>query len=89
MIFHYTHDCMYGSFHYRHVLAVLHFNENLQRETRTTKSGEKCYSVTYPKFKLGEEVVREVAVPPTYGKLYYLKLLESTHKICETKQKKY
>ena len=23
--------------------------------------------VTYPKFKLGEEVVREVASPPTYG----------------------
>ena len=23
--------------------------------------------VTYPKFELGEEVVREVAVPPTYG----------------------
>lgn len=22
--------------------------------------------VTYPKFKLGDEVVREVAVPPTY-----------------------
>ena len=24
--------------------------------------------VTYPKFKLGEEVVREVASPPTYNK---------------------
>lgn len=25
--------------------------------------------VTYPKFKLGDEVVREIAVPPTYGEL--------------------
>ena len=25
--------------------------------------------MTYPKFKLGEEVVREIAVPPTYGKV--------------------
>lgn len=25
--------------------------------------------VTYPKYKLGDEVVREVAVPPTYGEL--------------------
>ena len=24
-------------------------------------------NVTYPKFKMGEEVVREVAEPPTYG----------------------
>lgn len=29
--------------------------------------------VTYPKFKLGDEVVREVAVPPTYGE--YVKYL--------------
>ena len=28
--------------------------------------------MTYPKFKLGEEVVREVPVPPTYGKIYHL-----------------
>ena len=27
---------------------------------------------SHPKFKLGEEVVREVASPPTYGKLHDL-----------------
>ena len=27
-----------------------------------------CLKVSFPKFKLGEEVVREVAVMPTYGK---------------------
>lgn len=51
----------------RHILASLHFNENVQRETETGKDGKPYYKVSYPKFKLGEEVVREVAVPPTYG----------------------
>ena len=51
----------------RHALAVMHFNENVQRERKTTADGELYYNVIYPKFKLGEEVVREVAVPPTYG----------------------
>jgi hypothetical protein len=27
--------------------------------------------VTYPKYKFGEELVREVASSPTYGKLYF------------------
>ena len=53
---------------YRHVLASLHFNENVKRETRQSKDGSEYIKVTYPKFKLGEEVVREVAVPPTYSK---------------------
>lgn len=53
---------------FRHVLASLHFNENVNRHTQLSKDGEKYYKVTYPKFKLGEEVVREVASPPTYGK---------------------
>ena len=35
-----------------------------------SKEGEAYAKVTYPKLKLGEEVVREVAVPPTYGELY-------------------
>lgn len=51
-------------------MASLHFNENVRRETQKTDDGDDYYKVTYPKFKRGEEVVREVAVPPTYGKLY-------------------
>eukprot|EP00795_Rhopilema_esculentum_P004020 gene4020-biopygen11850 len=51
----------------RHVLAISHFNENLNREARSALDGSLCYSVVYPKFKLGEEVVREVAIPPTYA----------------------
>ena len=32
-----------------------------------TKEGEPYFHIVYPKYKLGEEVVREVAVPPSYG----------------------
>ena len=53
----------------RHVLASLHFNENVHRECQISKDGTPYMKVTYPKFKLGDEVVREVAVPPTYGML--------------------
>ena len=48
-------------------MAILHFNENLHREKKQTKDGLTYMSVTYPKYKFGEEVVREIAVPPTYG----------------------
>ncbi|XP_065054110.1 uncharacterized protein LOC135682938 [Rhopilema esculentum] len=51
----------------RTILAILHFNENVKREKRRTKQGEVSYHITYPKFKLGDEVVRAIAVPPTYG----------------------
>lgn len=51
----------------RHILASLHFNENLRRDSKKTKEGKTYVNVTYPKFKMGEEVVREVAEPPTYG----------------------
>eukprot|EP00794_Sanderia_malayensis_P001881 gene1881-2126_t len=49
-----------------HVLGILHFNENVKRETCKSESGAVYYNVVYPKFKLGEEVVREIPVPPTY-----------------------
>lgn len=57
-------NCSYSC---RHILASLHFNENIQRETQVSKEGKEYIRVTYPKFKLGEEVVREVSRPPTYG----------------------
>lgn len=56
------------SWFFRHILATLHFNENVKRSTRVKANGEKYYWVTYPKFKLGEEAVKEVPVTPTYGK---------------------
>ena len=33
-----------------------------------SKDGEDYLKITFPKFKLGEEVVREIAVLPTYSK---------------------
>ncbi|KAK3728961.1 hypothetical protein QZH41_016823, partial [Actinostola sp. cb2023] len=50
----------------RTILGSLHFNENLQRTTKLTKDGRPYTRVVYPKFKLGEEIVREVGIPPTY-----------------------
>ena len=32
---------------------------------QVSKDGKECIRVTYPKFKLEEEVVREVACPPS------------------------
>ena len=52
---------------YRHVLASLHFNENVRRERKKTKDGSTYVNVTYPKYKNGGDVVREVAVAETYG----------------------
>jgi hypothetical protein len=57
---------MFYNLFYRHILASLHFNENINRESQTAKDGNAYVHVTYPKFKLGDEVVREVSVPPTY-----------------------
>ena len=54
---------------FRHIIASLHFNENLKCSPRTTEDGRTYTHVTYPKFKQGEEVVREMGVPPTYGKI--------------------
>lgn len=65
---------------YRHILASLHFNENVNREKQTNKNGDKYYKVSYPKFKLGEEVVRDVPCPPTYGmNLHYLNSMSKLH----------
>ena len=57
----------------RHILASLHFNENVKRQAKTSDDGQEYFRVTYPKYKLGEEVVRKVVVPPTYGKLHVVK----------------
>lgn len=62
---------MFYNLFYRHILASLHFNENINRESQTAKDGNVYVHVTYPKFKLGDEVVREVSVPPTYGEFSF------------------
>lgn len=57
----------YSIFSVRHILAIMHFNENSHRKKCKAQDGTGYIHVTYPKYKFGEEVVREIAVPPTYG----------------------
>jgi hypothetical protein len=40
-----------------------------------SKEGHPYIRVTYPKFKLGEEMVREIAVPATYSMFKFSKIL--------------
>ena len=51
----------------RHVLSVVHFNSNLDREDCTI-NGTTQVKVHYPKFKNGEAVVRNVKVAQKFGK---------------------
>ena len=39
----------------------------MQREKQIGKNGDPLFRVSYPKFKVGEEVVRDVRTPQTYG----------------------
>lgn len=77
----------------RHILASLHFNENVKRKKLTSENGEEYYKVTYPKFKLGEEVVREVDVPPTYDYVQQMKRelfsVKSKSELKKVKNKKF
>ena len=46
----------------------------MKRERRVAEDGTIYYNVVYPKFKVGDEVVREVAVQPTYGESLFTTL---------------
>lgn len=52
----------------RIALAALHFNKNVRRSTATKRNGEPCKKISYPKHKLGEEIVRDIRIQPRYGK---------------------
>ena len=65
---HYTFTIITTNFS-RHILAIFHFNENLLRTRKTDKNGNVIVNVSYPKYRMGEEIVREIAVAPTYGNL--------------------
>eukprot|EP00112_Aurelia_sp_Birch-Aquarium-sp1_P017200 Seg397.14 transcript_id=Seg397.14/GoldUCD/mRNA.D3Y31 product="hypothetical protein" protein_id=Seg397.14/GoldUCD/D3Y31 len=45
------------------------------RDKKKRKDGMQYLHVTYPKFKYGDEVVREVSVNPTYGYVQKLRTL--------------
>lgn len=55
---------------FRHILAAIHFNVNLNRDNRIKKSdGSEQVAVVYPKFKNGEATVRGVKVEADFCKL--------------------
>ena len=51
----------------RHIIAAVHFNNNLHRDDKTNKDGSQQIKVVYPKFKNGAASVRNVKVKPNYG----------------------
>lgn len=56
---------------FRHILAALHFNFNLQREGKCKeRDGTERVRVSYPKFKNGEATVRSVKINPNFGKWF-------------------
>ena len=57
--------------YFRHALAVIHFNENLNRQNKM-KDGIEQVHVVYPKFKNGEAVVRNVKVQQKFGRFIML-----------------
>jgi len=50
------------------ILAAIHFNYNLKRETKVDANANQRLKVTYPKYKQGEVTVWEVKVVQNYGK---------------------
>ena len=52
----------------RHILAVVHFNFNLQREVKKNADGVEGVKVSYPKFKNGEATVRNARITQNFGK---------------------
>ena len=58
------------------ILASLHFNENVNRQTKISDDGEEYIKVTYPKFKLGSEVACEAGYSTT--SLWYVSSFKCT-----------
>lgn len=56
------------TFIFRHILASLHFNYNLHRDTVKDAEGNSRVKVVWPKFKNGEGTIREIHVKPNFGK---------------------
>ncbi|XP_074631511.1 uncharacterized protein LOC141890044 isoform X1 [Acropora palmata] len=52
----------YVGMYCRHILAIVHFNSNLQREVKKKEDGVERVKVSYPKFKNGEATVRNARI---------------------------
>ena len=54
---------------FRSQIAILHFNENSDREQATLQDGTERFSIVFPKYKKGEHTVKKILVKCTYGEL--------------------
>ncbi|XP_067054566.1 uncharacterized protein [Acropora muricata] len=63
----------------RHILAALHFNQNLVRDVKKKANGSSQVKLIYPKFKNGVASVRDVRIQPNYDYVedIYQTLLEA------------
>ena len=65
---HLIHFDFFNLILFRHVLAILHFNYNLERDVRYKPDGTEQLRISYPKFKNGAATVRNIAVRQNFGK---------------------
>ena len=59
---------LFISYHNRHILAAIHFNFNLMRDTKKKADGSEQIRVLYPKFKNGEASIRDIRIEQNFGK---------------------
>ena len=65
------YEPIYIYYFHRTILAALHFNYNLKRETTIDDNGKPKLKVHFPKYKYGEASVKECRIPQDFGKLQY------------------
>ena len=53
---------------FRLQIAILHFNENSDREQAKLEDGSGRVNIVFPKYKKGEHTVKRILVKCTYGK---------------------
>ncbi|XP_020612168.1 uncharacterized protein LOC110050582 [Orbicella faveolata] len=63
-------------------IAILHFNENSDREQATLQDGRERFNIAFPKYKKGEHAVKKILVKCTYGE-YVVNLKESVVRILQ------
>ncbi|ELT91270.1 hypothetical protein CAPTEDRAFT_202386 [Capitella teleta] len=51
----------------RVLLAVMHFNENSNRQSKISRDGKEQYSIHYPKYRKGDPIVRKIKTAPTHN----------------------
>jgi len=66
----------YAAMEARILIAALHFNENSQRPQAVTRNDQLQWSVSFPKARSGQAVVKPVTVPATFH--YVDKLITAT-----------